>query len=107
VIDCELIDGDSGTSSYQIDLPNGGALLARGNRIQKGPRSDNPKSVIILGEEGATLPPGEILIEDNILTVDGLSDVVFVRNNTPVAANLVRNKIPSNVQPLLGPGTTR
>jgi hypothetical protein len=107
VIDCELIDGDSGTSSYQIDLPNGGALLARGNRIHKGPRSDNPKSVIILGEEGATLPPGNILIEDNILTVDGLSDVVFVRNNTQVTASLVRNKIPSNVQPLLGPGTTR
>lgn len=107
VIDCELIDGDLGTSSYQIDLPNGGALLARGNRIQKGRHSDNPKSVIILGEEGVTQPPGDITIEDNILTVDGLADVTFVRNNTLVAARLINNKIPPNVRPLLGPGSTR
>ncbi len=106
VIDCELIDGDRGTSSYQIDLPNGGALRAQGNRIQKGPRSDNPKSVIILGEEGVTQPPGEILIADNILTVDGLSDVVFVRNDTPVAASLRNNKIPRAVKPLVGLGSS-
>lgn len=107
VIDCDLADGALGTSSYQIDLPNGGALVARGNRIQKGPRSDNPRSVIMLGEEGVTQKPGEIFVEGNTLTVDGLSGVTFVRNATPVPALLNGNVLPAAVVPLVGLGTIR
>ena len=107
VIDCDLADGSAGASSYQIDLPNGGALVARGNRIQKGPRSDNPRSVIILGEEGVTQKPGEITIEGNTLTVDGLDDVTFVRNATPMPAMLSGNRLPVGVVPLVGLGGVR
>jgi hypothetical protein len=107
VIDCDLSDGSFGSSSYQIDLPNGGALVARGNRIQKGPRSDNPRTVISMGEEGVTQKPGEILIENNTLTVDGLSDVAFVRNTGRVPAILSGNRLPSGVTPLAGVGVVR
>lgn len=107
VIDCDLADGALGTSSYQIDLPNGGALVARGNRIQKGPRSGNPGSVIILGEEGVTQKAGEILVEGNTLVVDGLEGVAFVRNATGVPAVVRGNVVPLGVVALVGAGTVR
>ena len=107
VIDCDLADGALGTSSYQIDLPNGGALVARGNRIQKGPRSGNPGSVIILGEEGVTQKAGEILVEGNTVVVDGLEGVAFVRNATGVPAVLRGNGVPLGVVALVGAGAVR
>jgi hypothetical protein len=88
VIDCDLQDGAAGSSSYQIELPNGGALLAGGNRIEKGPLSSNPHTAISLGAEGVSQPPGPILIERNSLAVDGPYQTVFVRNLTPTPAGV-------------------
>jgi hypothetical protein len=33
LLDCSIEDGPSGTASYLIDVPNGGAVLLRGNRL--------------------------------------------------------------------------
>lgn len=107
VIDCDMADGEMGTSSYQIDLPNGGALLARGNRIQQGPQSGNPHSVIVMGEEGVTQKPGEISIVGNTLVVDGLSGVTFMKNVRSVPAMMSGNVLPRGVAPLMGPGTVQ
>ena len=53
-------DGADGTSSYEIEAPNGGALMVRGNRIEKGPKTGNQETAISIGAEGVTQPdPGD------------------------------------------------
>ena len=41
IVDCDIQDGSKGTSSYQIDVPNGGSLLVEGSTLEKGPNSEN------------------------------------------------------------------
>lgn len=45
------ITGESGTNSYEVDLPNGGAAYLIGNLIEQGAATRN-KAVIAFGEEG-------------------------------------------------------
>ncbi|HEY6356280.1 MAG TPA: right-handed parallel beta-helix repeat-containing protein [Burkholderiaceae bacterium] len=46
-----FMDGPSGTSSYLVDFPNGGAVYMRGNLFHKGPNADNG-TAIAYGQEG-------------------------------------------------------
>jgi hypothetical protein len=46
VIGCTITDGPEGTSSYLIDLPNGGAIIVRDNALEKGPKSENHATAI-------------------------------------------------------------
>ncbi len=46
-----FMDGPNGTSSYLVNIPNGGVVYLRGNLLHKGPRADNSVS-IAFGEEG-------------------------------------------------------
>lgn len=41
VIGCGIADGPDGTSSYLIDVPNGGALIVSGSSLEKGPKFQN------------------------------------------------------------------
>ncbi|MBW6397549.1 hypothetical protein KPL78_06810 [Roseomonas sp. HJA6] len=104
IIGNEIEDGRDGTASYLIDVPNGGAVLIRGNRMSKGPRSENRATAIAIGAEGVDRPTPEILIEDNSFTLDGNYRTVFVTNHTATPAVLVRNRIPATVRPLRGDG---
>ena len=54
VTGCTIGDGEDGTASYEIEAPNGGALLVRGNRIEKGPKTGNQETAISIGAEGVT-----------------------------------------------------
>ena len=45
------MDGPTGTSSYLVNVPNGGVVYLRGNLFHKGPRADN-STAIAFGEEG-------------------------------------------------------
>jgi hypothetical protein len=40
-----FMDGPTGSASYQLDFPNGGLVVMRGNLIHKGPNADNTTSV--------------------------------------------------------------
>lgn len=104
VLDNEIDDGPDGTASYLIDVPNGGAVLIRGNRMRKGPRSENRSTAIAIGAEGVNRPTPEILIEDNSFVLDGRYRTAFVTNHTATPAILVRNRITGSVQPLRGDG---
>lgn len=61
-----FMDGPSGTASYQMDFPNGGDVLLRGNLVQKGPRADNANG-IAFGLEGLTLPVNRLALVHNTL----------------------------------------
>lgn len=94
-------DGPEGTSSYLIDIPNGGAVLLRGNQMSKGPRSSNRSTVISIGAEGVDRPTPEIRIESNVLTLEGNYRPAFVTNHTTTPSLLKHNTLPPTVQPLV------
>jgi hypothetical protein len=107
LIDDTIIDGPDGSSSYLVDLPNGGDLLIRGCVLEKGPNSDNPGVALVIGEEGGTNPTRRIAVLDNQFRNDMARPTIFVRNATQVPAELVGNQISGRVVVLEGPGTVR
>lgn len=105
VVDCTIEDGSEGTASYLIDVPNGGAVLLRGNRLSKGARSGNRSTAISIGAEGVDRPTPEIRIEANVFALEGTYRTVFVTNHTATPALLKGNSLPPNVRPLTGDGS--
>lgn len=61
-----FMDGPDGTASYQMDFPNGGDVLLRGNLVQKGPRADNSNG-IAFGLEGLSQPVNRLALVHNTL----------------------------------------
>jgi hypothetical protein len=51
-----VIADNNSTSSYSIDLPNGGNATITGNTIEQGPNGQNP-TIIAYGEEGGNNDP--------------------------------------------------
>jgi len=106
VIGCTITDGPTGTSSYQIDIPNGGSLIARGDDMEKGPKSENHTAFIMIGEEGVTQPTPEIVVEDNTARNDGNFGTLLVANQTATEAVLRHNKLIGAIRPLRGDGAS-
>jgi Right handed beta helix region len=98
-------DGPNGTSSYLVDISNGGALVMRGNTLEKGPKSSNHSCAVTIGEEGVRQPTPEITIADNKFTNDMPYPTVFVRNLTATPAKLTGNTFTGRVTPLSGDGS--
>jgi hypothetical protein len=107
LIDDTIIDGPDGTSSYLVDVPNGGDLMMRGCVLEKGPKSDNPLVALVIGEEGVTNPTRRIAVLDNQFRNDMGQPTIFLRNATQVPAELAGNRISGRVVMLEGPGTVR
>jgi hypothetical protein len=105
VIDCDISDGPEGTSSYLIDVPNGGAVIVRDNKLQKGPKAENHTTAIAIGEEGVTQPTPEISVTHNAFRNDGDYDTAFVWNVTATSAQLTGNTLSGAVIPLKGDGS--
>ncbi len=103
----DIADGETGTSSFLIDIPNGGNVLIERNILQKGPRSSNAGTVIMIGAEGVTNPTDEIRVIGNHLTSNQVVSTVFVNNRTTTPARLEANILNGPIQPLAGPGTIR
>jgi hypothetical protein len=93
-----ITDGLTGTSSYLIDIPNGGAATITGNYLEKGPKSSNASYAITLGEEGATNPAGPVLIANNTFVNDDKAGVNFVHNQTGSADFTVANNTISGLK---------
>lgn len=107
LVDNTIEDGPDGTSSYLVDLPNGGDLLMRGNVLEKGPKSQNPPVAITIGEEDVTNPTHRIELRDNRLRNDQVQPTIFLRNVTNVPALLTGNTFAGPVVALDGPGVIR
>jgi len=107
VIGCEMRDGDTGTASYHIDIPNGGSVVVRDTTMQKGPKSENRTGAIVIGAEGVNQPTREITIENNTMINTGSYQTFMVVNLTATEARLKGNKLTGQVQPLKGDGEVR
>ena len=89
-----IADGESGTASYAIDLPNGGTAVILDNRIEKGAGADNPFVAIAIGAEGATNPGHGVYIAGNTFQNDNLRLESFIRNFAPeIRVELGENRL--------------
>jgi len=102
---CTIEDGPTGTASYLIEVPNGGALVARHNTLEKGPHATNTSAAIVIGSEGVSQPTPEIVVDDNDFTNDLPERTIFVRNLTATEAELRGNKLHGKVEALEGDGS--
>jgi Right handed beta helix region len=107
VIGCTITDGPDGTSSYLIDVPNGGSITVRDNTLEKGPNAENHTTAIAIGEEGVTHPTPEITITNNNFRNDGNYQTALVWNVTATPALLKGNKLSGSVIPLKGDGSVQ
>jgi len=103
--DNRIEDGPTGTSSYLIELPDGGDGEIVNNVLQKGALSDNRDTAISIGTESLLNPTRSLEISGNRFTSDLPEPVRFVRNGTQTPARLAGNKLIGRVTPLEGPGT--
>jgi hypothetical protein len=104
VIGCDISDGEKGTSSYQVEIPNGGSVVVRDSTIEKGLKSGNHTAAIMIGSEGVTQPTREIVIENNSFRNDGDYPTLFVDNMTATEAQLKGNRLSGPVTALQGDG---
>jgi hypothetical protein len=104
VIGCDISDGPNGTASYLIDVPNGGSVLVRDNKLEKGPKAENHTAAIAIGEESVTQPTAEITVENNTFRNDGDYPTVLVWNVTATPAILRGNKLSGQASALKGDG---
>lgn len=104
VVGCHLEDGVAGTTSYVINLPNGGEAVIRQNYLQKGPNAHSHSAMISIGEEGALNPGRGYRIEGNTFRNDHPNATTFVRNASPQPATLRANAFTGKGQPLAGAG---
>jgi len=108
VLNCDIEDGANGTSSYQIDVPNGGTVRIEGNKLEKGPLAQNWGTAISIGEGGVTHPSNGLIVRNNTLINNTGHETTFVHNITATPAQLSSNVFKgSSVIPLTGDGTVR
>jgi hypothetical protein len=87
-------DEATGTSSYAIDLPNGGRSFIIGNLIEKGALAQNP-ALVSYEEEGAASgnPDRELFVINNTMVNDlGQGTFVVVAGSVTVPA-VIKNNI--------------
>jgi hypothetical protein len=91
-----IMDENTGTASYAVDMPDCGASYLIGNLIQQGPDTDN-STMISYGAEGCNNPVRELYVINNTLVNDlGSGGFVYARSGTT-------GKITNNV--FVGNGT--
>jgi hypothetical protein len=103
----EISDGEKGTSSYLVELPNGGSLVMTNNIMEKGANTSNHGTAISIGAEGVTHRTAELTISGNKFTNDQDRETVFVRNMTATEAVLTGNTFKGKVVPLVGDGSVK
>jgi MYXO-CTERM domain-containing protein len=95
------LTGESGTSSYELDLPNAGKSVVLGNLIEQGPNTDNA-SILTYGLEGTTPgnPGHDLYVVNNTFVNDRPNGGTFVNVGAMIdTPALLENNVFS------GPGT--
>ena len=105
IVGNDIQDGPDGTASYEIDIPNGGQVLVRGNTLQKGPKAENLTAAIMIGAEGVSQRTPEILVEHNTFTNQAPDRTALVANRTATEAIVRNNRLSGDVRALRGDGS--
>jgi hypothetical protein len=69
ITNTRVVDGPTGTASYSIDVPNGGAVMIADSQIEQGPQSENP-NIVAFGEEGSLHPGSKLVIQGSLIAND-------------------------------------
>jgi hypothetical protein len=96
-------DGPTGTASYSIDLPNGGADTVSGNVIEKGPNSQND-AIIHFGGEGIPYSGSALDVTGNRFINDLGPQAVAVLNQTTLNVSITGNEFDNFTNAALGSG---
>jgi hypothetical protein len=107
ITDTLILDGAETTTSYLVDIPNGGDVLLARSTLRKGPNTGNPGAAVVIGAEGVRHPTASIVIEGNRFENRLPRGTAFVRNLTDTPAALSGNTFSGRVIPLEGPGAMR
>ncbi len=91
IIGNEITDGPDGTSSYLIDISNGGTTVIEDNIMQKGPHTENNSAAICIACEGEYNRGQKVIVRNNTFTNETGNEVVFVKNLTGIAARFDNN----------------
>jgi hypothetical protein len=86
-----IYDGPTGTASYDIDLPNGGADTVTGNIIEKGPHAEN-NAMIHFGGEGIPYGGSDLVVSGNTFIDDLGPQAAGVLNQTTLNVNITGNQ---------------
>ena len=103
----DIEDGPNGTSSYLVDISNGGTLIMENNILEKGRNCTNHSAAVVIGAEGLTQRTGELTFKNNRFTNDMSQETIFVRNLTATEALLTGNKLKGQIVPLSGDGNVK
>ena len=87
------ITGEDGTSSYELDFPNGGKTYVVGNLIQQGESTDNPSLLAYIEEGAADTNPSHQLYVVNNTFVNARSGGTFLNIAAAAAPAVVKNNI--------------
>jgi len=91
-----IMDEASGTSSYDIDVPNGGLTYIIGNLIQQGPGTDN-STIISYGAEGLLSGRTHNLyvVNNTLVNENGNGTFIYIRSGTS-SAKVINNIFTGN-----------
>ncbi len=98
-----LDDGVTGTTSYAVDLRNGGLAVLDEVRITQGPRSQNPAMVAYGAEGNLKAANGLIVSNSTFRNQLASASAVAISNFTRVPATLRNNQF-QDIRALRGPG---
>ncbi len=96
-----ISDGKDGTASMSINLPNGGNADIAYNRIEQGPKAENHKMMISIGEETLPVkgrrhplrnPSRGLIFRNNVLINRHPKGALFIRNMTEIPITLRDNQ---------------
>ncbi len=82
-----VVDRPTGTASYSIDLPNGGAASITNDQIEQGPLSQNG-IIISYGEEGGIYAGSSLSVRDTLIENDLAGWSLGLNNLSNVTAAL-------------------
>jgi nitrous oxidase accessory protein NosD len=103
ILDNSIADGPRGSSSYLLDLPDGGDILIAGNHFEKGPKSQNHTDAIAIGTDKRSESrdrTDRIAIRDNDFTNDLGGPTAFVLDCIKAPIRLRNNRFVGPVTPV-------
>lgn len=100
------ITGQTGSDSYEIDLPNGGLAVVIGNVIQQGRNTQNP-NILGYGEEGNLNTDSRLFVVNNTIVNDlGRGTAVMIGSAVTIPATVLNNVSVGSTTLIGQPGAT-